>query len=77
MKDETMLMHILEKLEKTREDIGDIKASQARMEVDVRHHIKRTDLLEETVKELKKIVDWLAAPVYLVRWVLKQLGLMK
>lgn len=77
MKNDDVMLHLLNKLDSIKEDIAEIKLSQARTELDVAHHIKRTDLLEDMVKELKKIVDWLAAPIYLTRFVLKALRLIK
>ncbi len=76
MKDQ-YLIHLLEKVDKVQADISEIKESQARMEVDVAYHIKRTDLLEDMVKELKKVVDLMAAPFYFVRAVLRLLKLVK
>lgn len=61
-----MLIHLLEKVDKVAEHVSHIRESQARTEVDVRHHIRRTDLLEEAVAMLKRQVDLLMTPV---RWI--------
>lgn len=76
MKDE-YVVHLLAKLDRVQEDIAEIKASQARMEVDVAYHIKRTNLLEDMVKELKKVVDLMASPFYVLRAVLRYIKLVK
>lgn len=74
---EKLLIHILEKVDKLEEHVGHIRESQVRMEGDVKYHIKRTDLLEEKVDLLSKVVGWLAAPISLIRAVLRWLKLLK
>lgn len=69
--------YILQRLDKISEDVGEIKQSQARTETDVRHHIKRTDLLEELVTKVKQQVDMLWAPINLIGRVLRWLKLLR
>lgn len=54
-KQEQLLVHILEKVDKLEEHVSYIRTDQAEMKADLRYHIKRTDLLEEHVKSLKWI----------------------
>jgi hypothetical protein len=75
-KHEVLLVHILEKVDKMGEDVACIRVDQAEMKVDLKYHIKRTDLLEGEVKESKKVIKWLAAPIYAVRALLKWLHLL-
>lgn len=77
MKHETMLVHILEKVDKIQADVAAVRVDQQEIKSDLRYHIKRTDLLEEMVKGLQKKIGWLAAPVDLIRSVLQWLKLMK
>lgn len=44
-------------------DIATIKESQIRMEEDIRHHIKRTDLLEELHKDNARRIELLEEPI--------------
>lgn len=76
-KQEQLLVHILEKVDRMEGHIFDIRESQIRTELDVREHIKRTNLLEEMVKELKKSVALLLLPVEAGRWILKLLKVLK
>lgn len=46
----------MDKLDQILKEIQDIKLSQAGMEVDVRHHIKRTDKLETKVNYIWYLV---------------------
>lgn len=47
-----ILNSIHEKVEKIAEDISEIKLNQAVMQLDVKHHIKRSDALEDLVTHL-------------------------
>lgn len=70
-------VHILQRLDKIQEDVGHIRESQIRTEIDVKYHIKRTDILEDIVIEMKKQVGWLAAPVNMVRALLRWFKLIR
>lgn len=51
MSDEILnLIH--KKVEKIAEDVTDLKTSQAVMQLDVSHHVKRSDMLEDLVGHL-------------------------
>lgn len=50
------LIRIEEKLDKVLEQQGEMKTVQAEQAVDLKHHIKRTDLLEKQVAGLQKYV---------------------
>ena len=50
-----VLDKILDKQEKMDDNIHEIKECQIRMEVDLEHHIKRTDILETMVKPVYNI----------------------
>lgn len=69
--------YILQKLDKLVDDVGAVRESQARMEVDVQHHIKRTDLLEEMVKLMRGRVDALWSPLDLIGRLLRWLKLIR
>lgn len=56
MEDER-LTRIEEKLDRVVERIGSIDVTLAEQHLSLRHHIKRTDLLEATVKPIKSHVD--------------------
>jgi hypothetical protein len=43
----------MEILTKIKDDVAEIKTSQKVMEKDISHHIKRTDLAEESIKLLR------------------------
>lgn len=45
------------KLDKIAEDIAEIKVIQAEQAADLKHHIYRTDLNEETIQILRKQVE--------------------
>jgi len=47
------------RLDKLAEDIGEMKVVQAAQASDIRHHIKRTDLLEESVKPVAQHVAYM------------------
>jgi hypothetical protein len=72
-----MLIHMLQKMDSLAENVGQIKESQARTEMDIKYHIKRTDLLEEAVGMLKRQVDLLMTPVALVSKILRYIRLIK
>lgn len=42
-----LLVHILEKVDKLEEHVGHVRESQIRMEIDVKHHIRRTDEIQD------------------------------
>jgi hypothetical protein len=47
----------LEMLEKMDGKVDSIKECQIRIENDLKYHIKRTDILEETVKPMHRVYD--------------------
>lgn len=51
------------KLDEIIDKLNGVNISIARIEVDVAHHIKRTDLLEQQVEPMKKHADELAGVV--------------
>lgn len=52
-----------DKIDEIIDKLASINVSIAKMEVDVAHHIKRTDLLEEQVEPMKKHADELAGVI--------------
>lgn len=48
---------IITKLEKVESDIGDVKVSVTENTADLKHHIKRTDDLQEVVENMKELVN--------------------
>lgn len=54
--DRDMIVQIDRKLDLIKNDIHKLQLTQARMEVDLEYHIKRTDSLEKKVMETAKIV---------------------
>ena len=48
-----------------RKDIKLIRESQIRMEEDVKHHIQRTDLLEERLETVEKDIK----PIYVIHFI--------
>lgn len=48
---------IITKLEKVESDLGDIKVSVAENTNDLKHHIKRTDDLQDVVENMKELVN--------------------
>lgn len=56
-------------IKEIQKDIGEIKVSQARMEQDIKHHIKRTDLLQSDVNLFRKFMyGFLGIGVYNARF---------
>ena len=51
-------------MKELREDIKIIRESQIRMEQDVKHHIQRTDLLEERLESVEEDIK----PLYVVHF---------
>lgn len=51
MSDE-ILIFIKEKVEKIAEDVNELKTNQAVIQLDVQHHVKRSDMLEDLVQHL-------------------------
>lgn len=56
----------LEILQSIKDDIGEIKVSQARTEIDLKHHILRTQQNEDAIKTLREEIKPLTAHVQ--RW---------
>jgi archaellum component FlaC len=62
-------MDVDQKLDKILNDVGEIKVVQAAQHVTLQEHIRRTELLEEDIKPIKKHVN-------MVEGALKFIGLM-
>ena len=56
-----VLTSIRDVITETKGDIKEIKADISEIKIDVNHHILRTDLLEDSQKEQKKIVEQTSA----------------
>lgn len=54
---------LINKVDEIIEKLAEINISIVKIEVDVAHHIKRTDLLEEQVSPMKKHADELSGVV--------------
>lgn len=76
MSDKLLLEQILEKQEKTSEDITDIKIVIARQEESLKHHIRRTDLAEENMALLREEMKPIHAHVNYINGALKFVGLL-
>ena len=65
------MTEIHDKLDRMIETLSEIKVTQATQAVDLAHHIKRTDLLEERVEqvraEIKPVVDHVTGLRFMVR----------
>lgn len=49
------ILHLIHaKVEKISEDVAELKIGQAVMQEDVKHHIKRSDMLEELLIDVKE-----------------------
>lgn len=72
-----ILVHLLEKVDKIHEDVVAVRVDQAEIKVDLRYHIKRTDLLETLVKELQKAVNILLIPATIIKAVLRWFRIIK
>lgn len=48
-----LLVHLLKKVDRVEANVSLTRESQVRMEADLKYHIRRTDLLEEEVKEIR------------------------
>jgi len=53
MASDELLEKIYSKVEKISEDVGELKVSQAVMQEDVKHHVKRSDMLEDMYNEMR------------------------
>jgi hypothetical protein len=80
----TLLVHILDKVDKIEDHVANIRTDQVLMgrdmvdiKEDLRYHIKRTDLLESQVKSNTDILDVMVWPWRALCFVLKLLKLMK
>lgn len=72
-----LLVHLLEKVDRVEEHVGAIREDMAEAKADWRYHIKRTDLLEDLVKDLQKGVNILLIPILAARSVLRYLKIIK
>jgi len=59
--DRDMIVQIDRKLDLIKNDIHRLQLTQARIEVDLEYHIKRTDALEKKVMETSKVIGPLQA----------------
>lgn len=76
-KQEQLLVHILEKVDKLEEHVGCIRVDQAEIKADLKYHIRRTDLLEGRVDVLQKAINVLLIPVKAVAAVARWLKIIK
>jgi hypothetical protein len=74
---EHILVHILEKVDRIEEHVSVVREHQAEIKADLRHHIKRTDLLECQVKESRKALDIMIWPFKAICAVLRILKIMR
>lgn len=65
------------KLDAIMEKLAQVNISIAKIEVDVAHHIKRTDLLEKQVEPMKKHTDELAGVVKFLKFLALAIGLIE
>lgn len=65
------------KLDRIVDDVGELKINQAVMQEDVKHHVKRSDMLEELYISMKeKDVEPLQKDMNQIHGVVKFLGLL-
>ncbi len=60
-------IYLAEKLDAMHQDIASIKVDVAKNTVSLDEHIKRTNLLEEELKAVKKDTGWLVFPVVIIK----------
>lgn len=65
------------KLDEISDKLSDINISIARIEVDIAHHIKRTDLLEKQVEPMKKHADELTGVIKFLKLLALIIGLIE
>lgn len=71
MSDE-LLNKIYDRVEKMSEDVVSIKVTQAVMEQDVKHHVRRSDMLEDMYTDLKeKDIDPIKADIHRFKGILQ------
>lgn len=67
-----ILNKIYEKVEKISEDVGSVKITQAVMAEDVRHHVRRSDMLEDMYTDLKqKDIEPIKADIHQFKGIIK------
>lgn len=74
MADNDLLEKLYNKQEKMSDDMSDIKVILGKQEENIAHHIKRTDLLEESISLLKDELTPVKQHVHRVEGALKLLG---
>lgn len=60
-------------MEELKRELREIKECQIRIEEDIRHHIKRTDILEELHKDNERRIGLLEEPAKAHQYLVKQL----
>lgn len=58
---------IKEKIDAIKDDVNDIKVTQAEQNLILKEHMRRTELLEEIVEPMKKHIDGLHGVIKLVK----------
>lgn len=66
MSDDQKLVRIEDKIDKINEKISSIDSTLASQHESLKHHIKRTDLLEKELKPVRKYVDMINGALKLV-----------
>lgn len=74
--DDKFLDKMLDKQEKISEEIHDIKVVLVEQHESLKYHIKRTDLLEESVEKLREEMKPVQSHVYRLQGVLKFFGVL-
>jgi len=65
---------LYEKVEKISEDIGEMKVTLAKQESNIDHHIKRTDLAEESIGLLRQDLEPIKLHVRKIKFTAEILG---
>ena len=69
-----MLDEIKDTLKEIRHDLGEVRETQIRIEEDLKHHIKRSDRLEELVEKHEIGTDSRLKPLEKTQTILKFVG---
>lgn len=75
MSDKDLMEKIYEKQEKMSEDMGEVKITLAKQEENIRTHIRRTELAEMNIENLRKEIEPVKSHVKMLQGVLKFIGL--
>lgn len=75
MSDKDLMEKIYEKQEKMSEDMGEVKITLAKQEENIRTHIRRTELAEINIENLRKEIEPVKSHVKMLQGALKFIGL--